>query len=231
MLNMAILPLAERRVEPETRSMQIDVLLYPGFDELDALAPWEIFSGVAAGRPNQLSAALVTLNGEAPVTASHGAVLSPDGPLSERPDVLLVPGGGWSRRDARPGARAAAEEGTLPAQIAARHAAGSLVASVCTGAMLLAAAGLLDGRPATTHRSALDDLRAAGAEVIDGARVVDDGDIVTAGGVTSGLDLALWLVERFLGPAVAHRAERELEYERRGTVWRRSSTVAGAGRA
>lgn len=202
--------------------MHIDVLLFPGFDEADALAPWEVLSGVAGARPAELSAALVTLDGAGPVTASHGAVLTPDGPLSERPDVLLVPGGGWSRTDARPGARAAAEDGAIPAAIAARHAAGTLVASVCTGGMLLATAGLLTGRPATTHHSALDDLRAAGAEVIDGARVVDDGDVVTAGGVTSGLDLALHLVERFLGAPLAHLAERELEYERRGTVWRRT---------
>ena len=114
------------------------------------------------------------------------------------------------------------ERGDLPRAIAERHAAGALVASVCTGAMLLAAAGLLEGRPATTHHTALADLRAAGAHVVE-ARVVDDGDVVTAGGVTSGLDLVLWLVERHLGPALAVAAERELEYERRGTVWRRAA--------
>lgn len=204
--------------------MQIDVLLYPGFDELGALAPWEILSGAAHVAPDRLSAALVTLDGAEPVVASHGAILTPHRALSDRPDVLVVPGGGWSRTDARAGARDVAEEGTIPAAIAERHAAGTLVASVCTGAMLLANAGLLDGRPATTHHTALEDLRAAGAEVIEGARVVDDGDIVTAGGVTSGLDLALWLLERFLGPPAAHAAERMLEYERRGTVWRRTRT-------
>jgi transcriptional regulator GlxA family with amidase domain len=85
--------------------------------------------------------------------------------------------------------------------------------------MLVAAAGLLEGRPAITHHSAIDDLRAAGAEVIH-ARVVDAGDVITAGGVTSGLDLALHLVERDHGSAAALAAERELEYERRGIVWR-----------
>jgi len=61
-----------------------------------------------------------------------------------------------------------------------------------------------------------------GAEVYD-ARVVDDGDVITSAGVTSGLDLALWLVERFAGPALAHAVERRLEYERRGVVWRRAT--------
>lgn len=202
--------------------MQIDVLLYPGFDELDALAPWEILSGLARRRPESFSASMVTLDGREPVTASHGAILQPHTALSARPDVLIVPGGGWAEASISRGARAAVEAGVIPAAIGACHGRGTLVASVCTGGMLLAAAGLLVGRPATTHHSALDDLRAAGAEVIVGARVVDDGDIVTAGGVTSGLDLALWLVERFAGPAAALAAERGLEYERRGTVWRRT---------
>ena len=80
------------------------------------------------------------------------------------------------------------------AALAGRHAAGGRIGSVCTGAMLLAEAGLLNGRPAITHHSAIEDLRGFGADVIDGARVVDDGDIVTAAGVTSGIDLALHLV-------------------------------------
>ena len=79
--------------------------------------------------------------------------------------------------------------------------------------MLLAASGLTAGRRATTHHLAIDDLRASGAEVVE-ARFVDDGDIVTAGGVTSGLDLALHLVERFADAAIAERVAAEIEYER-----------------
>ena len=118
------------------------------------------------------------------------------------------------------GARAEAERGVIPAALAAAHARGAIIATVCTGAMLASAAGLTRGRPATTHHNAIADLRAAGAEVIE-ARVVDDGDLISSGGVTSGLDLALWLVERFFGPALAAAIERQTEYERRGTVWRR----------
>jgi transcriptional regulator GlxA family with amidase domain len=204
--------------------MNIEVLLYPGFDELDALAPWEVLSGVAEGR-HDLDAALVTLAGsDTPVRASHGTLLTAHRALSERPDVVIVPGGGWNDR-APEGARTEAERGAVPAALRARHEAGTLVASVCTGAMLLAAAGLLDGRPAITHHSAIDDLRAAGAKVVH-ARVVDDGDIVTAGGVTSGLELALHLAERLFGPAAALAAEHELEYERRGTVWRNTARLS-----
>jgi transcriptional regulator GlxA family with amidase domain len=93
-----------------------------------------------------------------------------------------------------------------------RHAAGGRIASVCTGAMLLAEAGLLTGRSAITHHSALENLRGFGVDVIDGARVVDDGEIVTAGGVTSGLDLALHLVARELGNAAAQAAADEIEH-------------------
>lgn len=96
--------------------------------------------------------------------------------------------------------------------------AGTTVAGVCTGGILFAAAGLLGGRPAVTHRSALEDLAAAGAEVIDDARVVDDGDLITCGGVTAGIDLALALIERRHGVAAAERAAEELEYGRHGTV-------------
>ena len=80
--------------------------------------------------------------------------------------------------------------------------------------------GLTRGRPCTTHHQARADLEAAGATWVS-ARVVDDGDLVTAGGVTSGLDLALWLLEREVGPEAAAATEAYLEYERRGTVWRR----------
>jgi transcriptional regulator GlxA family with amidase domain len=105
--------------------------------------------------------------------------------------------------------------------LAQLHRDGTTLASVCTGAMLLAAAGLLKNRPATTNHAALEELRAAGAQVIS-ARVVDDGNIVTAGGITCGMDLTLWLVERFAGAEIAHIMEQRLEYERRGTVWKRS---------
>jgi transcriptional regulator GlxA family with amidase domain len=87
--------------------------------------------------------------------------------------------------------------------------------------MLLARAGLLDGRPAVTHAGATDDLRATAAEVVD-ARVVDDGDVLTAGGVTSGLDLAHYVVEREFGADVAAAVATEMEYERRGDVYGRS---------
>ena len=197
--------------------MRCEVLLFDGFDELDALAPWEVLSSFADLR-DDLDAALVSLDGAGTVRAAHGTVVAPHRGLSAELDLLVVPGGGWNDR-AEDGAWTQAQLGAVPRAIRERHERGAVVASVCTGAMLLAAAGLLEGRHAITHHGAIDDLEAAGAHVVR-ARVVDDGDIVTAGGVTSGLDLALHLAERWFGSDAALAAERELEYERRGTVWR-----------
>ncbi|WP_428814619.1 DJ-1/PfpI family protein [Streptomyces albus] len=101
----------------------------------------------------------------------------------------------------------------------ARPRPGLTMGGICTGAMLLSAAKITRGRPCTTHFAAREDLAGEGGKLTYG-RVVDDGDLITCGGVTSGLDLALWLVERLYGPAAALRAEMVLEHERRGTVWR-----------
>jgi transcriptional regulator GlxA family with amidase domain len=222
---VAFLPLARRRANCHAALMRCEVLLYDGFDELDALAPWEVLSSFADVR-DDLDAALVTLDGSAMVRAAHGTLVTPHRALSDEVDVLVVPGGGWNDR-AEEGAWAQAQLGDLPRAVRERHERGTVVASVCTGAMILAAAGLVEGRHAITHHGAIDDLEAAGAHVVR-ARVVDDGDLVTAGGVTSGLDLALHLAERYFGAEAALAAERELEYERRGTVWRANGRLSPA---
>jgi transcriptional regulator GlxA family with amidase domain len=178
--------------------VRIAVVVFEGFDELDAIGPLEVLRNVAQEEVADLEVALVTLDGAAEVTGSHGLVVRPDGRLDpDRTDLLVVPGGGWNDR-APQGAWAEAERGELPAAIAA---------------------GLTRGRPAITHHSAVAELEASGAQVVQ-ARVVDDGDLVTAGGVTSGIDLALWLVERHFGAEAAEAVAAEIEYPRHGEVWR-----------
>lgn len=200
----------------------VAVIAYEGFDELDAIGPYEVLENAAALGAG-FDVALCTLEPTSAVTASHGLTVEPDGVLGDsdgtldEPDLLVVPGGGWNDRAER-GAWAEAQ-GDLPAELVRRHRDGATLASVCTGGMILATAGLLDGRPATTHRGALDALPEYGAEVVE-ARVVDDGDVLTAGGVTSGLDLALWLTERFAGTDIAAAVSREMEHERSGEVYR-----------
>ncbi len=197
--------------------MRTEIILFDGFDDLDAFAPNEVLRRAILGGAD-LTVDYVTVDGAPEMTSAYGVTLRTPLKLGQ-PDLALVPGGGWVAR-AEQGARAEAERGVIPAALAAAHARGAIIAAVCTGAMLASAAGLTHGRPATTHHGAIADLRAAGAEVIE-ARVVDDGDLISSGGVTSGLDLALWRVERFFGPALAASVERQIEYERRGTVWRR----------
>jgi len=206
--------------------MNIDVLLYDGFDELDGIGPYEVFdyamdfaaeSDDRAGRVRY-----VALDERDSVTASHGTRVGVDDVLADpeaddAPDLLVVPGGGWSARDEEASAWAEAQKGDVPRALAAHHAGGTRIASLCTGAMLLAEAGVTDGRRAVTHAAAIDELRESGAEVVD-ARVVDDGDLLSAGGVTSGIDLALYIVEQEFGPGVAARIETVIEYDRQHEV-------------
>jgi putative intracellular protease/amidase len=215
-----------------------EVVVFDGFDDLDAIGPLEILT--ASGFPTRV----VRPAGHATaVHSAHGLVIEVSAELgagarSEEhrspraeedrspradadrgahptPALVIVPGGGWL--DAGPGVRDQCE-GALPAALAALHDAGTVVASVCTGAMLLARAGLLSGRPAVTNRNALEDLAAAGVDVRRDARVVDDGSVVTGGGPAAGLDVALRLVTRFAGDEAGRLAAARLEHEPVGPV-------------
>jgi transcriptional regulator GlxA family with amidase domain len=193
--------------------LDVEILLFDGFDELDAVGPYEVLAN-GAREGADLAVSLVTHEPAETVTAGHGLAVVPQGTLGD-PDLLVVPGGGWTTDG---GVAAVVEDGTLPEVVAAHHEDGATIASVCTGAMVLAAGGVLDGRPATTHHVAREDL-AAVADRVD-ARVVDDGDVVTAGGVTAGIDLALWLLEREFGAEVADGVARTLEHDRSEDVHR-----------
>jgi transcriptional regulator GlxA family with amidase domain len=198
--------------------MRVAVVVFQGFEELDALGPYAIL-GYAADAGTDLEVELVTNDGAETVTSNHGLTVVPDGRLDGSYDLVIVPGGGWQTQ-ATEGAWGEIQRGELPAQLTRLHEAGTAMASVCTGGMVLSAAGITRGRPAVTHEAALEALRSEGAEVVE-ERVVDDGDLVTSGGVTSGLDMALWLVERRWGKPLADAIARGISYERAGRVWRR----------
>ena len=187
-----------------------EVVVFDGFDDLDAIAPLEILT--AAGFPTRV---VRPAGHAATVHSAHGLVMRVDAELGDSPGLVIVPGGGWL--DAAAGVRDQCE-GQLPDALAALHAAGTVVASVCTGAMLLARAGLLAGRPAVTNRNALGDLEAAGADVRREARVVDDGSVVTGGGPAAGLVVAIRLVARFAGDQAGREAASRLEHEPVGPV-------------
>ncbi|QGZ47623.1 DJ-1/PfpI family protein [Streptomyces sp. QHH-9511] len=194
------------------RPLRVHTVLYDRAEEQDFAGHVEVFGIVGEER---LVQSFVTVDGPRRVTTSAGMeIVCRDAWSPRSADVVIVPGGGYGdgssiQREIR--------RGTLPRALAAARRDGLLLGAVCTGTMLLSAAGLTAGRRCTTHHIALDDLRAQGAHVV-GGRVVDDGDLVTCGGVTSGIDLGIWLLERFFGPDAALFAEEVLEYERRGIV-------------
>ena len=213
--------------------MHVQIVLFDGFDPLDVVAPFEVLCAGAQAVGGDLTVELVSAEGPREVVGgTQELALRATGTLDPQPGgVVLVPGAsGPVEGDPDLGvetipvllARAGATA-LIPLMRGALDNPEVTVACVCGGSLLLAMAGLLEGRRATTHAMGLDVLEATGVSVIR-ARVVDDGDLITSGGVTSGLDLGLYLLERVYGPQVAHAVETIFEYERRGTVW------SGAGR-
>jgi transcriptional regulator GlxA family with amidase domain len=189
----------------------IDIVVFDGVDELDAIGPLEVFRS-AERLGVDLQTRLVARTPSTEIQGAYGLRLRPD--ASWEPgatDVVVVPGGGWSIR-AEAGAWGECERGDwLP--LLASAAPSRIMAGVCTGTMLLARAGVVGGRPASTHHLAVQDLAATGAQVLQD-RVVDDGDLITSGGVTSGIDLALWLVERELSRDLADAVAARMEHAR-----------------
>jgi transcriptional regulator GlxA family with amidase domain len=189
--------------------MRIEILVFDGVDEMDVMGPFEVWS--SASRRTDLELVLVGLDGPVEVEGMNGLRFkAPEG--LGTPDALFVPGGGWMNRAER-GAWAEARRGVIPRRIAELAPSLAWIGSVCTGAMLLAEAGLVKGRPATTNRNAWAELETFGADLKKN-RVVDDGTLVTAGGITAGIDLALHIVEREFSAETADGIAASMEYTR-----------------
>ena len=191
--------------------MKFQILLYDGFDALDAVGPAEVLR-MAAKAGADFEVEFVTLEGRRPVDSAYGTTLLATEKLSARHEaVVIVPGGGWIDRSKHmhQGAYMEFKKGIIPAALVHHYNQGAIIATVCTGAML--AGELLKGRRAVTHQGALEDLRQAGANIVN-ARVVDDGDLLTSGGITSGIDLGLHLVARFASKELAEDLSRRLEW-------------------
>ncbi|GAB2633607.1 DJ-1/PfpI family protein [Kribbella swartbergensis] len=195
--------------------MRIDVLMFEGVAEVDALATYAVFA-TAKRRGLEVDPRLVTADGTTEVTGCYGTTFAGLEPWSPTTARVLAVSGGWILEEI--------ERGVIPKQLAdAKRAGGDdlILAGIDSGSLLLGAAGLIDGRPATTHRADYQCLE-PWAEVVD-ARIVDDGDLVTCGsGWFAGVDLACWLLERELGAAAEIVAlEQWTGRDRQGTVWRR----------
>jgi transcriptional regulator GlxA family with amidase domain len=181
--------------------MNIAVLLYDRLTALDAIGPYEVLS--------RIPGATVTFVGAeaGPVQTDNGMLtLLAERSVEElrRPDILLVPGG--------PGEVAARAGGPVIEWLREAHKTSTWTTSVCTGSLILAAAGLLNGVRATTHWLAFEELRRLGAEPV-AERVVYDGKIVTAAGVSAGIDMGLALAASIAGEQVAQAIQLSIEYD------------------
>ncbi|MFF6995793.1 DJ-1/PfpI family protein [Streptomyces sp. NPDC008313] len=182
------------------------MLLFEGVEELDAFGPWETLRFWQELTDRDVIVRTASIDGK-PVRCSLGLAVTPDGAVDDgpRPDLLIHPGGSGIDH-------LRTDEAHL-SRMRSFAQAGTLLASVCNGALVLGAAGLLAGLPATSHWSVLDDLaRFPDVEVRTGQRWVDAGHIVTSAGVSAGIDMALHLVDRVEGTERAREVAHVLEY-------------------
>jgi len=183
--------------------MQVAIVLYPGMTALDAIGPYEVLNGVPDTDLRFVGAEV------GPVTVDSGVLLLGVTHTYEEtpaPDIVLVPGGST-------GTAAAMADKRLTEWLRRVHETTTWTTSVCSGALILAAAGLLDGLPATTHWFVQPLLRTLGAKPQPDQRIVHAGKIATAAGVSAGIDLALWLVGQIHGQETAETIQLIIEYD------------------
>jgi transcriptional regulator GlxA family with amidase domain len=187
----------------------IGVALFEGAEELDWAGPWEVLAAWAEQWPDDGVRVFTLAREEGPVTCAKGLRVLPDETWESAPplDVLVYPGGR--------GTRAQLGDETVRAWLRGISESGALVTSVCTGSLVLADAGLLDGKPATTHWGSLELLPTLGREieVRPDDRFVDTGEVITAAGVSAGIDMALHLVARLHSPERAREVRRYIQYD------------------
>jgi cyclohexyl-isocyanide hydratase len=180
-------------------NLEIGILVFPSVQQLDLTGPYEVFASVPGAKVHLI------WKDRTPIVSATGLVLAPTMTFAQCPalDVLCVPGGA--------GINALLRDAAVLGFLRAEAARARYVTSVCTGALVLGAAGLLEGRRATTHWASHDFLARFGAIPTQG-RVVRDGNLFTAGGVTAGIDFGLTVVAEILGDAQAQAIQLALEY-------------------
>ena len=195
---------------------QVQILLFDDVEVLDFAGPFEVFgvTGLRTG-PAPFRVETVGLS-TAPIRARNGLQVQPSQSITDanRCDVLVLPGGFGTRREMH--------NATLLEWIRRQVESAETVLSVCTGALLLARAGLLANLDATTHHVAFDELSEASpsTNVRRGARIVDNGRIVTSAGISAGIDASLHIVSRLLGHDVASETAEYMEYD-----WSRTAQI------
>jgi len=187
----------------------IGIAIFDGVEELDFVGPWEVLGMWAGQWPEDGAKVFTMAQHDGVVECAKGMRVIPDHTWESAPpvDVLIYPGGR--------GTRPQVSDKEILTWLNAQEERGTLMTSVCTGSLVYAAAGLLDGRPATTHWSALDSLGKLGndIEVRPDDRFVDSGDVITASGVSAGIDMALHLVARLHSTERAREVKRAIQYD------------------
>jgi transcriptional regulator GlxA family with amidase domain len=184
---------------------RIAIVLWDGVEELDFAGPYEVLTAWARSTERPVTVTAVARSTE-PVTCSHGLRVIPDRSFDEIGDVDLF---------VNPGGRVGPllEDEAYIARLRALAERGTLMTSVCNGALVFQKAGLLDGRRATTHWGSYDRLEELGVEVDREARWVDEGAVVTSAGVSAGIDMALHLVARLDSEEMSAKVRRYIQYE------------------
>ncbi|MBO9323335.1 DJ-1/PfpI family protein [Roseiflexus sp.] len=193
------------------RKRTVAILIFDDVELLDFAGPFEVFSSVRnlTGDHERLMDVFAVAESLTPVRCRNGLVVQPERSIDECPpvDVLVIPGGA--------GVRPALERSNLVEWVRTRAQEAELTVSVCTGSFLLAQAGLLSGRPATTHWERINEMRERfpDVEIVEDERWVDTGEIITAAGVSAGIDVALHVVRRLYGADVARATALGIEYD------------------
>ncbi|MBO9343693.1 MAG: DJ-1/PfpI family protein [Roseiflexus sp.] len=193
------------------RKRTVAILIFDDVELLDFAGPFEVFSSVRnlTGDHERLMDVFAVAESLTPVRCRNGLVVQPERTIDECPpvDVLVIPGGA--------GVRPALERSNLVEWVRTRAQEAELTVSVCTGSFLLAQAGLLSGRPATTHWERINEMRERfpDVEIVEDERWVDTGEIITAAGVSAGIDVALHVVRRLYGADVARATALGIEYD------------------
>lgn len=189
-------------------AITIGIVVFDDAEELDFVGPWEVFTMANKVKPDVHRPMLIAQS-DKPVRCAKGMRVLPDVTFETCPklDVLLIPGGIGTRREV--------ENKTLLDWIAKVAKDCQWVTSVCTGALLLTAAGPAKGKRVTTHWGFVETLqgRKEAAEVLENVRYVRDGNVVTAAGVSAGIDMALWLTGQLHNPQFARHVQRAMEYD------------------
>lgn len=186
----------------------VAILIFPDVEVLDFCGPFEVFAVTDELNDRKLFHTFTVAEQPGPLLARNGLKVVPDHAFADcpKPDILVVPGG--------LGTRPLLNRPEVINWIRARAAAAEIAASVCTGSLLYAKAGVLDGQSATTHHLRHELLRelAPGARIVEDRRFLDNGHVVTSAGISAGIDMSLHLVARLHGAAVAENTARYMEY-------------------